>query len=392
MFNTKFRIVFLTMTLVAVGMITTAAGQCVQAPSDLEHWWTADGNTFDIIGGEHGTLVGGATFGTGEVGEAFDLDGVDDQVVVANNPAAAYNFTGAFTIDAWVFLDQAPTQFAPIVSKWNDIPFGNENRTYFLAIDTPNAGQPRLRFDVSRDGHFFGTSSAARLGNVLFPTGQWVHVAGVFDPSQTVLTNRLKVYMNGVDVSGPFFIPPEVTSVFVNNEPLRIGAGDLGSDVRDFFNGRIDEVELFDRALTAMEINEIFMAGSAGKTIPITVDIKPGSDVNPINLRSQGTTPVAILGSETFDVTTVDVTSIRFAGAPIRVKPNGTLHYSYEDVNEDGYLDLVMHFSTQALDLDENSTEATVTGIGGEDRCIAGTDTVVIVPPRGGSSLKARLP
>jgi hypothetical protein len=207
-------------------------------------------------------------------------------------------------------------------------------------------------------------------------------VAGVFDPSQAVVANRLKVYVNGVDASGPSFIPAEVTSVFVNDEPLRIGAGDLGSDMRDFFNGRIDEVELFDRALTAAEINEIFMAGSAGKTVPILIDIKPGSDVNPINLGSRGTTPVAILGTEVFDVTTVDVTTIRFAGAPIRRKPNGTLQYSYEDVNDDGILDLMMHFSTQALDLDDDATEATLTGVGGQDRCIAGTDTVVIVPRR----------
>jgi hypothetical protein len=358
-------------------MIATVAGQCVEAPSDLVHWWIADGNTFDIIGGEHGTLVDGATYGAGEVGQAFDLDGVNDQVVVPNDPTAAFNFTGAFTIDAWIFLDAPSTQFAPIVSKWNDI--GTNSRTYFLAVEV-FGGQPRLRFDVSRNGLFAGTNSAIRYSNPPVPTGQWVHVAGVFDPSQTTVVNRMRVYLNGVDVSGPFFVPPEVTSVFVNTAPVRIGAGDLGSDVRDFFNGRIDEVELFDRALTASEIHGIFAAGSSGKTIPISIDIKPGSDVNPINLGSRGTTPVAILGTEVFDVTTVDVSSILFAGAPVRTKRNGTLHYSYEDVNGDGRLDLVMHFETQALDLDDTATEATLTGIGGQDRCIAGTDSVVIVP------------
>jgi hypothetical protein len=60
-------------------------------------------------------------------------------------------------------------------------------------------------------------------------------------------------------------------------------------------------------------------------------------------------------------VTTVDVASVRFAGAPVRTKPNGTLHFSYEDVNKDGFLDLMMHFSTQALMLDADSTEATLT-------------------------------
>jgi hypothetical protein len=387
MFNTRFRIVVPTIAFLIVGMITTAAGQCVEAPEDLEHWWTADGHTFDIIGGEHGLLVGG-TYGTGKVGQAFDLDGDGDQVVVPNNKDAPYNFTGAFTVDAWVFLDAIPTQFAPIVSKWNDI--GTDSRGYFLAIEFFQ-GQPRLRFDVSRNGLFDGTNSAIRYASTIFPTGEWVHVAGVFDPTQTV-QNRLRVYINGSDASGAFQVPAEVTSVFVNDEPLRIGAGDLGGDVRDFFNGRIDEVELFDRALTAMEVAAIFGAGSSGKTIPISLDIKPGSDENPINLRSQGTTPVAILGTETFDVTTVDVESIRFAGAPIRVKPNGTLHYSYEDVNEDGILDLMMHFSTQDLDLDQDSTEASITGVGGQNRCISGTDNVTIVPPRNLPTLRSRPP
>ena len=132
--------------------------------------------------------------------------------------------------------------------------------------------------------------------------------------------------------------------------------------------------------ILVISIGAIFGAGSSGKTIPISIDIKPGSDVNPINLGSKGTTPVAILGTETFDVTTVDVASVRFAGAPVRTKPNGTLHFSYEDVNKDGFLDLMMHFSTQALMLDADSTEATLTGIGGMDRCISGTDSIVIVP------------
>lgn len=376
MFSAKLRIMVPAIMLSIVGMVATIAGQCVEAPSDLEHWWTADGNTFDIIGGEHGLLVGGTTYGAGKVAQAFDLDGANDQVVVPNNTKAPYNFTGAFTIDAWIFLDQIPTQFAPIVSKWNDI--GTDNRGYFLTVEF-FSGQPRIRFDVSRNGQFGGTNSATRYASSLVPVGQWLHVAGVFDPSETV-PNRLRVYTSGTDASGAFFVPEEVTSVFVNDEPLRIGAGDLGSDTRDFFNGRIDEVELFDRALTAAEIFEIFSAGSAGKTVPISIDIKPGSDVNPINLRSRGTTPVALLGSEVFNVATVDVTSIRFAGAPIRRKPNGTLHYSYSDVNHDGFLDIMMHFETQELELDRHSTEATLTGIGGQGRCISGTDRIVIVP------------
>lgn len=92
----------------------------------------------------------------------------------------------------------------------------------------------------------------------------------------------------------------------------------------------------------------------------LPVDVKPGSDINPLNLKSNGVLPVAILGSETFDVTRIDPTSLRLNGvAPLR--------WSYEDVcghddmgmdpdmngddgeMPDGYDDMTLKFSTQEI-------------------------------------------
>jgi hypothetical protein len=344
----------------------------------MTDWWTADMNTFDIVGGYNGTLENGAGYGSGKVAQAFALDGTNDFVLVPNDPAAPFNFTGSFSVDAWVFLNTAPQQFAPIVSKWNDI--GVENRSYFLAIDTRvlNDGVPRLRFDVSQDGQFVNGHSSIRISNVEFPTNAWTHVAGVFNGT----THGLDIYINGQLANGQSNISPTVTAPFTTTEPLLIGAGDLGSDTRDFFNGKIDEVELFNRALTASDIQTIYNAGASGKTIPITIDIKPGDDgPNPINLRSKGRVPVAVLSTSTFDATTLDISSIRFAGAPVNSRMNGTFQYSFEDVNFDGLPDLVLHFATQMLVLDSSSTSATLTGTTTNGRCVSGTDSVRIVPP-----------
>jgi len=346
----------------------------------MTNWWPADGNAFDIIGGEHGTLQNNAGFATGEVGQAFSLDGANGFVMVPNDPAAAFNFTGSFSVDAWVFLDSAPPEFAPIVSKWNDIPLGNNNRGYFFAIDRNILGDgvPRLRIDVSGDGLFLGGHSSIRLSSITFPTNAWTHVAAVFNPATN--PKSLDLYIDGQLRNGAFQISPTVSAPFVNNEPLLIGASDAGSNVRDFFDGRIDEVELFNRALTSAEVTSIFNAGSAGKVAPIVIDIKPGSFPNSINLGSKGNVPVAVLGTETFDATTLDLASLSFAGAPVITKKNGTFQASFEDVNNDGRLDLVLHFDTQKLALTSSSTEATLTGstIGG--RCVSGTDSVNIVP------------
>lgn len=172
---------------------------------------------------------------------------------------------------------------------------------------------------------------------------------------------------------------------FLNTEPVLIGAGDLGSNLRDFFDGRVDEVELFDRALTQAEILSLFNAGEDGKIATVTFDVKPGNgdDVDPINLGSEGKTPVAVLSTETFDATSLDIASIRFAGASVNVKKNGQYHYSFEDVNGDGLLDLVLHFNTQDLQLSESSTEATLTGTTEAGRCVTATDSIRIVPPVG---------
>lgn len=91
--------------------------------------------------------------------------------------------------------------------------------------------------------------------------------------------------------------------------------------------------------------------------IEVTIDIKPGSCPNPLNVQSKGVLPVAVLGSEEFDVNSIDVASIRLSGvAPIRS--------SFEDVatpvsdgNEcecttavpDGYTDLALKFKTQEI-------------------------------------------
>jgi hypothetical protein len=114
----------------------------------------------------------------------------------------------------------------------------------------------------------------------------------------------------------------------------------------------------------------------------ITIDIKPGSSPNSINLGSQGLIPIAILSTEDFDATLIDPDTVELAGAEVAVRGKSNKFMSHmEDVNGDGLLDLVVQVATANLDptsfQDGHAilTGETITGL-----MVQGTDEITIVP------------
>jgi hypothetical protein len=107
------------------------------------------------------------------------------------------------------------------------------------------------------------------------------------------------------------------------------------------------------------------------------IDIKPDSDVNPINLKSQGVIPVVIFGSAHLDVTTIVETSIAFGpgGAGI-----AHAHGHLADVNEDGVMDMVVHFRTQEAGILAGDTEACLSATLSDGTVFVACDDIVTVP------------
>lgn len=98
-------------------------------------------------------------------------------------------------------------------------------------------------------------------------------------------------------------------------------------------------------------VNETIIGTQKISVTEDDLDIKPGSYPNSINTKSKGVIPVALLGTDTFDVTTVDVTTLRFGPSDALPAHNLTDAEVYaehlQDVNYDGYIDLVSHYRTK---------------------------------------------
>ena len=241
---------------VVIGLMLLAAvvsGQpvsCLNPSSTVVSYWAAEGNANDSADSNNGTLIGSAGFTTGEIGQAFSFNGTTDYVNVPN--ASNLNITGSLTLSAWIYLNAYSGEFAPVISKWDDI--SGSFRTYFLAV-RPNG---TLRFDVSTDGGFGGSSSALVISAGIIPLNTWTFVAGVFNSSAKTLT----VYINGVSQGS---VGTSFSTIFTNTRPLFIGAGDLGSNSRDFLNGRVDEARVFSAAVSAAEL--LCLAGQGGEAV-----------------------------------------------------------------------------------------------------------------------------
>jgi hypothetical protein len=126
---------------------------------------------------------------------------------------------------------------------------------------------------------------------------------------------------------------------------------------------------------------ELFAAAvGEPSTTTVEIDIKPGSDTNPINPFSRGVIPVTILTSEDFDALTVDEDSVLFGPAEAE-KRHRQAHVA--DVDSDGDLDLLLHFRTQETGIALGDTEACVIGQTYDGVPIEGCDSVRTVPPGG---------
>jgi hypothetical protein len=139
----------------------------------------------------------------------------------------------------------------------------------------------------------------------------------------------------------------------------------------------------------------VLLNQSSPPILAVEIDIKPGSDPNSINPFSRGVIPVAILGSDSFDVADVDVTTLAFGpnGATPAFDLTNPLVYwlSHSDVNGDGRRDLLSSYRTAETGIAIGDTEACLTGETLDGVGFEGCDAVTTVIPPWSCGLSAEL-
>ena len=230
----------------------TQAATCTPPVAGLVSWWSGENSATDLVGNNHGSLQGGATYAPGKVGWGFRFDGTNGYVQI---PDADSLKPATLTIEAWVWLDPS----LPANRGGEQIMFKQNTWTawfegYGLAKGTIDNGDgtssDHFQFCVSRSGNQVVINS-----RTIAQRGVWYHVAATYDGNQSVL------YVNGVAEASatPGF------ALDYGTNPLFIGTSGTWPPYLSMFGGIIDEIAFYNRALTTNEIAAIYNADSAGK-------------------------------------------------------------------------------------------------------------------------------
>ena len=239
----------------------------IPAPTGITNWWPGNGNADDVIGGNDGIPMNGASFAAGFVtsgnGQAFDFDGVDDYVLTS-----AVQIPSEFTFEGWVRRNGLSPTNDFILGVCND-PNSSCGGSDYSFVGWYLGADGTIGADYSPTT--WGTrrlSVASSPGVIMLNT--WYHVALVIDAN----ANTSQLFVNGVDVSAlsPSGNVGSGGGSFVG--AISFGAlndANTGIPFRHL-NATVDELAFYDRTLDTSEIQAIFNSGSDGKITPVVAN------------------------------------------------------------------------------------------------------------------------
>ena len=246
-------------TTASCSATVTPASACYAQPTGLVSWWKGDGDATDHMGNNNGTLENGASFALGEVNDAFSFNGSNQYVLIGQPVPADLQIQNNFTLSAWIYFTSYPANVGS--GPWQYIA-GSEGANHtgfglFLAgpVSSSYTGVPPGGIDLDIGS---GSTTYSVLTTTQIPLNQWVLVTAT-----ATANNPAQIYYNGV-------LQPAMTPTGETVWNGTVGYTGAAFAIGQFlsanyaFNGLIDEVQVYNAALTAAQVQGIYNAGNTG--------------------------------------------------------------------------------------------------------------------------------
>jgi subtilisin family serine protease/subtilisin-like proprotein convertase family protein len=269
-------------------------------------WWRGEGNAVDAVSGANGTFNSPAAVAPGLIGQAFTFPGTTrGGINVPDVPAL--QLTRSLSIEGWVFVTNPPSGPGEIIFR-GDVRGGLD--PYFLDVE-PRGGFPTgcLQFGIE---DAFGGYTFIACGT---PIGNWAHLAATLEDS----SGSMRIYTNGVLAVQTTTAVRPLGPLDPNSQP-GVGIGNHSSQPTapwDYpFRGRVDELSVYQRAISASEVKAIYNLRTAGKfdaSAPIPNSLAEA------RVAISGISTNVIFGSNTNWQTQLATWTANQAGTPIQI-------------------------------------------------------------------------
>ncbi len=305
---------------------TPVNAECTPTPAGLVAWWPGEGNLYDCIGTNNGIASSGLTYTNGEVGSACAMNSYNSYFHVPASPALNVGAGDGLTIETWI-KPSTVNGLQPIV-EWND-EVGQAIGVQFWIGQYPwSQGVLCASFLETNVNNYIQVPSPS--GTLVANT--WQHVAVTYDRTSHVI----KVYVNGAVVGQSTWsgdVPLTSYNFWVGRRPEDCGGGCWTDGA--YLSGPLDELSLYNRALSQTEIAAIYNAGSAGKCQSVASIIQ--QPLNQTTVTGSGATlSVGLGGIGPFTY------QWRFNGANISGATNATLTLANLHSNQSGHYSVVI--------------------------------------------------
>jgi hypothetical protein len=243
---------FSVLTLFCLYSLTTFAQVPDYVPTDgLVGWWPFNGNANDESGNGNNGTVNGATLTEdrfGEANKAYSFDGVND--IISTTRISEISGTNMLSASLWFFTDVFSAYDRLIgqedecntLTQGFSIAYSFENQTIRVLLRN-------------------GSNTFCSFSNAIVPTNQWNNLIVLYNGAEEIDINRCNVYLNGEAIILNFVGPiPSSLDVSNVNTSFEVGATTCNGSLDYIFDGHIDDIGIWSRALSECEIEALYLA------------------------------------------------------------------------------------------------------------------------------------